>query len=414
VEILVKWLLASVMLLLALPTMAKEGDTFRPYVSYTRYYDSNLFRLAEGETSFVVEDGTYKLVTLDDASDQYGVLGVGLNVDWKLGRQQLVASLNKTLVSYSKYSSLDYDGEDYRATWNWRLGNHWSGQLGATQAVTQTNFSDLQTFNINGTPVFLAVSNLVTRDRQFASADWELHPRWRAGAGGAWSTSENSRLQQRSNDYEDDSEYVYLTYLTPKGSKLRGEFRHQDAKYPYRELVAGSLIDNSYTQSEYNFVGDWTVSGKLLTHLKLGLVDRQFPTVTTRDYSELAGRATVDYFPTGKTALTLAIYREPAPVEEVNSSFLINDGANLNAAWLLSDKVTVRASASYVQGTYDLTLPGLPQRIDDTVSGSLSLSYTPLPMATIDIGLQAGSRDSTYSIYDYSFHSVYLGVRADF
>ncbi len=94
----------------------------------------------------------------------------------------------------------------------------------------------------------MAVSNLVTRDRQFASADWEFHPRWRAGAGGAWSTSENSRLQQRSQDYEDDSEYVYLTYLTPKGSKLRGEFRHLDAKYPYRELVAGSLIDNSYTQ----------------------------------------------------------------------------------------------------------------------------------------------------------------------
>ena len=44
-----KWLLASVLLLLALPTMAKEGDTFRPFVSYTRYYDSNLFRLSDSE-----------------------------------------------------------------------------------------------------------------------------------------------------------------------------------------------------------------------------------------------------------------------------------------------------------------------------------------------------------------------------
>lgn len=409
-----KWLLAGLMVTLSWSAMAKEGDTFRPYVSYTRYYDNNLFRLDKGETSFVVEDGAATLVTLDEASDQYGVLGVGLNMDWKLGRQQLVASLNKTRVSYSKYSSLDYDGEDYRATWNWRLGNHWSGQLGATQAVSQTSFSDLQTFNIDGTPVFLAVTNLVTRDRQFASADWELHPRWRAGAGGAWTTSENSRLQQRSQDYEDDSEYVYLTYLTPKGSKLRGEYRYRDAKYPYRYLVAGTLVESSYTQSEYNFLGDWTVSGKMLTHLKLGLVDRQFPTVTTRDYSDLAGRVTVDYFPTGKTALTLAVYREPAPPEDVNSSYLVNDGANLNAAWMLTNKVTARATASYVQGTYELILPGLPQRVDDTVSGSLSLSYNPLPMATIDIGLQAGSRDSTYSTYDYSFHSVFMGVRADF
>lgn len=409
-----KWLLAGVMLLLALPTLAKEGDTFRPFVSYTRYYDSNLFRLAEGEATYVVENGTAETVTLDRASDQYGIWAVGLDVDWKFGRQQVVASLNETRVNYAKYSSLDYDGQDYRGTWNWRLGNHWSGQLGVSQAVTQTSFSDLQTFDVNGTPVFLAVTNLVTRDRQFASAEWELHPSWRAGGGGAWATSENSRLQQRSQDYEDDTEYVYLTYLTPKGSKLRGEFRHQDAKYPYRQLVSGSLIDNSYTQSEYNFFGDWAVSGKLLTHLKLGWVNREFPNVTTRDYSEPAGRATIDYFPTGKTALTLAVYREPAPVDAANSSFLVNSGASLNAAWLLSDKITARASASYVEGTYQLIQPGLPQRIDDTLSGSLSLSYTPIPMATIDIGLQGGNRDSTFSVNDYAFHSFFLGVRADF
>jgi exopolysaccharide biosynthesis operon protein EpsL len=402
------------MMVLALPTMAKEGDTFRPYVSYNRYYDSNLFRLAEGESSYVVENGTYEVVTLDSASDQYGVLGVGLDVDWKFGRQQIVASLNANRVNYAKYSSLDYDGQDYRGTWNWRLGNHWLGQLGASESVTQTSFSDLQSFNVNGTPVFLAVTNLVTRDRQFASAEWELHPRWRVGGGGDWVTSDNSRLQQRYQDYENNSEYVYLTYLTPKGSKLRGEFRYQDAKYPYRELVAGSLIDNSYTQSEYNFLGDWTVSGKLLTHLKLGFVDRQFPNVVARDYSELAGRATVDYFPTAKTTLTLAVYREPAPTEDANSSYLVNVGTRLNAAWLLSDKITARASASYVEGTYSLILPGVPQRIDDTSSILLSLSYTPMPTATIDIGLQGGNRNSTYPNYDYAFHSFFMGVRADF
>jgi len=31
---------------LGLPAVAKEGDTFRPNVSYAHYFDSNLFRLA--------------------------------------------------------------------------------------------------------------------------------------------------------------------------------------------------------------------------------------------------------------------------------------------------------------------------------------------------------------------------------
>jgi len=35
--------------LLGLPTVAKEGDAFRPNASYTRYFDSNLLHLAESE-----------------------------------------------------------------------------------------------------------------------------------------------------------------------------------------------------------------------------------------------------------------------------------------------------------------------------------------------------------------------------
>jgi exopolysaccharide biosynthesis operon protein EpsL len=410
----VRPLLAGLMMVLALPAAAKEGDTFRPFVSYARYYDSNLLRLAEGETAVMVENGVLLPVTLASAADQYGVLNVGLDVDWKPGRQEIVASASKSLVRYAKYSSLDYDGQDYRAAWNWRLGNHWSGQLGTSEVISQTSFSDLQGFDIKGNPVILAVTNLVTTNQQLASAEWEFHPRWRVGGGGAMATSDNSKLQQQLQNYEDNNEFVYLTYITPKGSKLRGELRRQDVLYTNPQLGVGSLADNSYTQDEYNFLGDWTISGKLLTHLKLGIVDRQYPHQSARDFSQLSGRATADYYPTGKTMLTLAVYREPAPVYEVNSSFLVNDGANLNAAWLLTDKVTARAAVSYVKGTYGEIAAGVPQRIDDTLSGSLSLSYTPARMATIDVGLQGGSRNSTIPVNDYTFHSVFVSVRADF
>ena len=131
--------------LLVHPAQAKEGDTFRPFVSYAYVYDSNLLRLDTGE--------------FDDLqrSDRYSVLSAGLNVDWKPGRQRIQASASKNLVRFSRYASLDYDGSDYQLRWNWRLGNHWSGQLGASRDVTQTNFSDFQSFDFSGTPVFLAV-----------------------------------------------------------------------------------------------------------------------------------------------------------------------------------------------------------------------------------------------------------------
>jgi hypothetical protein len=78
----------------------------------------------------------------------------------------------------------------------------------------------------------------------------------------------------------------------------------------------------------------------------------------------------------------------------------------------------LRASASLENRSFQDDT-GLAPRDDDTLSGSLSLSYAPVRMATIDIGLQAGRRDSNTNVvtvndYSYSFHSLFLSVRADF
>jgi len=89
---------------LALPAQAHEGDTFRPFVSYGTFFDSNLFRLADNESP-----GTPR-------SERYSVLSAGLNVDWKPGRQQIVASATKTRVRYNRNSIYDSDGNDYQAT----------------------------------------------------------------------------------------------------------------------------------------------------------------------------------------------------------------------------------------------------------------------------------------------------------
>lgn len=61
-----------------------------------------------------------------------------------------------------------------------------------------------------------------------------------------------------------------------------------------------------------------------------------------------------------------------------------------------------------------MVIPGLVQRDEDTLSGSLSLSYAPVRMATIDVGVQAGRRDSNMAVNDYTFRSVFVSVRADF
>lgn len=389
----------------AFPVAAKEGDTFRPFVSYTRYYDSNLFRLDEDGVSVVAENGAPVLVTRESASDQYGVLSAGLAVDWKPGRQYIQANASKNRVRFSRYTSLDYDGSDYQLKWNWRLGNRWSGQIGATEIVTQTSFTDWYAVQV--------VNNQVTRETRFATADWQFHPRWSVGLGTAEAQSTNSTPQQAPLDYENTSVSATLGYTTPKGSKLRGELRQLDGEYPNRPV--GFSFDRFYTQTEYNLLGDWNVSGKLVARAKVGYVQRENDTLSQRDFSGLAGRLSADYFPTGKTVLNWALYREIANSDDVNATYRLSTGTSLGAAWLATSKITMRATTSFENRNFEGETGGTGiQRDEDILSGSLSLSYVPVRMVTVDLGLQAGRRDSNVPVGDYTFHSVFMSVRADF
>lgn len=379
--------------LLAMPVQAKEGDTFRPFVSYTRYYDSNLYRLAESE---------YFL--LPQRSDQYGILSAGLNIDWRPGRQRVIASASKSRVRFSRYTNLDYDGSDYQLKWNWLLGNHWSGQIGTTENLTQSNLSD---------QIGLPVNNQVTRANRFVRAEWQFHPRWSAGLGAESATSTNSTVQRSSLDFEDRSVSATLGYATPKGSKLRGQLRRLDGQYPNRS--ASLYVDRVYTQTEYNLLGDWNVGGKLVAHGKAGYVKRENGTLSQRNFSGLAGRLSADYYPTGKTLLNWALYREIGNSDDVNATYQVNTGTSLGAAWLALPKVTLRANASFENRRFQgNTGYGGAQRNEDTSSGTLSLSYAPVHMGTIDVGVQAGRRNSSISVYDYTFHSIFVSVRADF
>lgn len=390
--------------MLALPAQAKEGDTFRPFVSYTRYYDSNLFRLDKNGTTAVVEDEGPILVTHDSASDQYSVLSAGLNVDWKPGRQRITASAIKNLVRFSRYTSLDYNGSDYQLKWSWRLGNRWSGQVGATETVTQTSFADWYSL--------VAVNNQITRDNQFANADWQFHPRWSVGLGAAAAKSTNNTMQQKRLDYENTSVTATLGYTTPKGSKLRGQLHRVDGKYPNRDAAN---FDRLYTQTEYNLLGDWSVTGKLIARGKIGYVQRENDSLSQRDFSGLAGRLSADYYPTGKTILNWAIYREIVNSDDFNATYRLDTGSSLGAAWLATSKITLRANTSFVNRSFEGdTGNGGILRDEDILSGALSLSYTPVRLATIDLGLQAGRRDSNIPVSDYTFHSVFMSVRADF
>lgn len=406
--------------MLALPAQAKEGDTFRPFVSLGYFNDSNLFRLSDDESPGFTRD------------DRYSVLSAGLDVDWKPGRQQVVANATKTLVRYDRNTPFDFDGSDYKATWNWRLGNRLSGNLGASESRSQSNFDSVG-----------QVNNEVTRKRYFGRAEWEFHPRWRIGGGADFTDNINSETSEISNDYERQAQDLVLTYLTPKGSKLRAQVRRIDAEFPNPEVVSyvcsfsnfcppfpftstpSEVADNSYKQTEYNLLGDWRVSGKLTLRGQAGWVDRQYenvlrgdlagpPQLVERpDFSGFSGRMTADWYATAKTLLSVSAYRELGGAGDINATSVLKSGGSLNGVWLIREKWRLNAGMTYENRDFRGD-PDVTQRNDDTLGESLSLSYMPIRAVSIDVGVRAGRRDSNISGDEYTFNSWFANVRADF
>ncbi|MDP2025559.1 XrtB/PEP-CTERM-associated polysaccharide biosynthesis outer membrane protein EpsL, partial [Sulfuriferula sp.] len=408
------WLLAGAMLL-ALPAMAKEGDTFRPFVSLGDFYDSNLFRLDENESPGTQRD------------DRYALLSAGANVDWKPGRQQVVANLTKTLIRYDQNTFLDFAGDDMQATWNWRLGNRLSGNLGAAKSTSQSSFSDIG-----------QVNNQVDRERRYGRAEWEFHPRWRIGGGLETTDNTNSAPSQLSQNVQQQVQDMVLSYRTPKGSNLRAQVRRIDAEYPNQQTLGftiGSVPpflftqvwDNSYKQIEYNLLGDWRLSGKFTLRSQVGWVDRQYKNILRNDLggaavlsersdtNTLAGRASADWFATSKTLLSVTAYQELGDVSDINASSLLKTGASLSGVWLIREKWRLSLGATYENRDFKDDSGGTQlQRNDDTLGSSLSISYTPHSAVGIDLGTRSGSRDSNISGEDYSFHLLFVNVRANF
>ncbi len=405
--------------LLALPAVAKEGDTFRPFVSLGHFYDSNLFRLSDDESPGLPRD------------DRYSVLNAGLDVDWKPGRQQVVVNATKTWVRYDRNTAFDSDGNDYKATWNWRLGNRLSGNLGAADSRSQSNFDSVG-----------LVNNLVTRKRYFGRAEWAFHPRWRIGGGYEETDNTNSDPSQIPNDFRQQAQDLVLSYHMPKGSNLRAQVRRIDAEFPNPEVVSyfcpvpglcpifvpffpAEVADNSYKQTEYNLLGDWRVSGKLTLRGQAGWVDRQYKNVLRGDlagppqlrerpdYSSLSGRMTADWYTTGKTLLSVSAYRDLGVAGDINATSVLKTGASVNGVWLVREKWRLNAGVTYENRDFTSD-PGTFQRNDDTLGESISLSYMPTQTVSVDVGVRAGRRDSNVTVEDYKFHSLFTNVRADF
>lgn len=383
------WLIAAGMLSVTSVASAGEGDTFRPFVNVNMGYDNNLFRFAN-DAEALTSTGENKIPAIS-----YQIYGAGVDLDLKRGRQQVVARVAGNKTIYSKFSNvLDYTGREINGNWKWQLGNHWSGNLTASQNRTQSTYND----NTN----FTLASNVRTDNKQAFQADYWFHTDWRVRAGLSNSNSNYSALSQKYRDYKTTGSNIGLYRLGQVVESVGVELTQSEGAYDVSP-------NSNYNEQGVRLSGVWNYSGKTRITGRVGYKQRDRPSNLNRDFSGFEWNLRTTWTPTGKSQVEASVYRDLRVNDAVLSGNEVADGISVSAALLVAPKTRLNTQVSYE----DIGFKGDSRR-DKLANLSISASYEAWRGGDVAVGLQHSSRESSDKTAEFDSDSLFISANLRF
>lgn len=378
------------------PALAGQNDALHVYGDLGFGHDDNLLRVPEGAAPF---DNTY--------GDSWTSAEAGLLFDHTYSRQHLSGQLKLSRVKFNHFEQLDYDGQDVLANWNWQIGNHLEGLLGASYNQTLAPYTDFRSDE----------RNLRRLRRVFFDGAWRFHSSWQARVATARDKFTYELASQRVNNRTEDAHELGLDYLPSSGSTVGLVLRKVKGSYPNPRLRGAALVSDDYDQDEVKARIHWIASGSTNVQVLAGWARREQPTLGAAT-SGLNGRISADHKPRGKLTYNAALWREFAPIESIYVNYTLNKGASVGATYDASAKVKLEAAASAERRTYNARLlPLASAGLKDSIrSASLRASYTPTLTVKLSAALVHQSRSGSVTLGTGSFtsNSVTFNASAQF
>ncbi|PKO55671.1 MAG: hypothetical protein CVU28_05655, partial [Betaproteobacteria bacterium HGW-Betaproteobacteria-21] len=373
--------------------MADEADALNFTVSQAAYYESNLYKLADGAQA----PGGKR-------HDRIAITGLGAAFDRVYSRQRLRAALDVKHTSYAIHDYLDYTAPDARLAWDWQVGNHFSGLLSHDYRESLAGFED----------VVGVQQTILLYSRTGASANYWWHPNWAAGLGVSSAQSRykddarpTSELDARDLDFN-------LTYRPASGNTVVLTLRQTDGRYPGRPAVAGSIRD--YQQRDYRLRGEWRLTGATVISGYLGHTGRSYELAPNRDFSGVTGRLALQWVPTAKTSINVSWRRELGADQDLFNNYAVTNAITLAPNWAITEKIRLGATLEYSKRDYggdpELGFDGTDSTGEDrTRRYGLNLQYQPMRALQLIAGVQKERRTSALAAREYEAETAWITGR---
>ncbi|WP_124553220.1 XrtB/PEP-CTERM-associated polysaccharide biosynthesis outer membrane protein EpsL [Methylophilus methylotrophus] len=365
---------------------ADEFDTLQFNASVNKTWDNNLFRLSNNEVS-----------------DQITTYTAGIKVDKKYSQQRFLANINYIDYKYQKSDFLDFDTVNYDAAWQWTLTPALTGTLSSVRTKTLNGFADFRAL----------IQNIRTEERNQFRAEYSPHKVWSLIAGFTDTYAENSQTfnavagyDATAFDYGARYTFASGTNMTLLGHKRNGNFQ--------RDIISGALLDNGFSEDEFEFDIVFKATGKSNLSTKLAYLSRKYDNFSVRDYDSWLGFIKYDLFLTGKLRVNSELSRQIGAFETSYSTYSVTDALILNMSYFFSEKLILGVNGRYAQRDFKQpVLANLPSRTDDERSLGASMTWQPLKSIGLILSSTKSSRNASNGYNQFDFNDVTTSVTLD-
>ncbi|NGZ88041.1 XrtB/PEP-CTERM-associated polysaccharide biosynthesis outer membrane protein EpsL [Duganella aceris] len=336
---------------------ASLSDTLFPYAGVTYSYDDNLLRVPDS-----ANNGSGGL------SDTYRSAYGGLRLNRPVGQQVFIADLRVSNVSFNRFEQLNYSGKDFSGAWQWRLGNHLNGSLGAYYSQSLPSFSDFHS----------AQRNLRISHGWHFDLNYRFHPSWQVRAATSRANAGYDLQAQRFLDRETDTDTLGFDYLASSGSTVGMQVSSGKTHYPNPLAFGGVVRNQDFNQDEAKLKVLWKYSPVTQVAFLGGYARRRYDLFVFSNSSGFDGRLVADWSPTATVKLTANLWKEYSPFDGNTVTFSHDTGVSLGGNWSAGARLGFNADARYLKR--DLSGPSgsaLPLDAQDRVRRySVGSSYT--------------------------------------
>ncbi len=378
-----------------------DGDVVKFNAGAGVAYDDNVFRLPSNITPSPASGSTAR-------GDTIFTLNAGATVNKDISRQNIELAGNIIQRLYTEHDTFDATLFNFGATWNWRVGNQWGGEIGYTQNQYPNAFLEVTSFTPNKRTVGIP----------FVTIGYQFHPSWEARAGYKFVDITNSADRFKPSDLEQNVYEGAVRYRTQASNLVDLYYRFTDGERP--NVVIDPLVPSTgkFEQNDFGInVVRWELGGRSRFAGFLAYTNRSYELAPDRDYTGPTGNLTFTYLPTGTTSVTLSVYRLIGAFTDVTTNYIVTTGVTLTPTWQATSKLAFGMNVFYQDRDYQ-GRPGIltdinlveDQRNDDLYSVGVNATYAILRSLKGTLYYTWTKRDSNVEVRNFRDNIVGAGI----